>query len=83
MDGLTGGFNISANVSQDEDFNALLGFTAEETLANSRWFVLHLRRQSSQPKNSNRSGSSSMSSLPKPNHLPHRESSILMPSAMA
>ena len=38
MDDLTSGFNIAANVSQDEDFNAMLGFTAEETLAIYRDF---------------------------------------------
>ena len=38
MDDLTSGFNIAANVSQDEDFNAMLGFTTEETLAIYRDF---------------------------------------------
>ena len=38
MDDLTSGFNIAANVSQDEDFNAMLGFTSEETLAIYRDF---------------------------------------------
>ena len=38
MDDLTSGFNIAANVSQEEDFNAMLGFTAEETLAIYRDF---------------------------------------------
>ena len=38
MDDLTSGFNIAANVSQDDDFNAMLGFTAEETLAIYRDF---------------------------------------------
>ena len=38
MDDLTSGFNIAANVSQDEDFNAMLGFTFEETLAIYRDF---------------------------------------------
>ena len=33
MDDLTSGFNIAANVSQDRAFNAMLGFTTEETLA--------------------------------------------------
>ena len=32
MDDLTSGFNIAANISQDEDFNAMLGFTEAETL---------------------------------------------------
>ena len=32
MDDLTSGFNIAANISQDEDFNAMLGFTESETL---------------------------------------------------
>ena len=38
MDDLTSGFNIASNVSQDEDFNAMLGFSAEETLAIYRDF---------------------------------------------
>ena len=38
MDDLTSGFNIAANISQDEDFNAMLGFTFEETLAIYRDF---------------------------------------------
>ena len=38
MDDLTSGFNIAANVSQDGDFNAMLGFTTEETLAIYRDF---------------------------------------------
>ncbi|MBQ0033577.1 MAG: AAA family ATPase, partial [bacterium] len=38
MDDLTSGFNIAANISQDEDFNAMLGFTAEDTLAINRDF---------------------------------------------
>ena len=38
MDDLTSGFNIAANISQDEDFNAMLGFTGEETLAIYRDF---------------------------------------------
>ena len=38
MDDLTSGFNIAANVSQDDDFNAMLGFTEEETLAIYRDF---------------------------------------------
>ena len=32
MDDLTSGFNIAANISQDAAFNAMLGFTTEETL---------------------------------------------------
>lgn len=32
MDDLTSGFNIAANISQDEDFNAMLGFTESEVL---------------------------------------------------
>ena len=31
MDDLTSGFNIATNISQAEDFNAMVGFTAEET----------------------------------------------------
>ena len=31
MDDLTSGFNIAANISQDGDFNAMLGFTEAET----------------------------------------------------
>ena len=38
MDDLTSGFNIASNVSQDDDFNAMLGFTTEETLALYRDF---------------------------------------------
>ena len=38
MDDLTSGFNIAANVSQDKAFNAMLGFTEEETLALYRDF---------------------------------------------
>ena len=38
MDDLTSGFNIAANVSQDRAFNAMLGFTEEETLAVYRDF---------------------------------------------
>ena len=38
MDDLTSGFNIASNVSQDEDFNAMLGFTTEETLVLYRDF---------------------------------------------
>ena len=38
MDDLTSGFNIAANVSQDRAFNAMLGFTTEETLAIYRDF---------------------------------------------
>ena len=38
MDDLTSGFNIAANVSQDRAFNAMLGFTSEETLAIYRDF---------------------------------------------
>ena len=38
MDDLTSGFNIAANISQDDDFNAMLGFTTEETLAIYRDF---------------------------------------------
>ena len=38
MDDLTSGFNIAANISQDKAFNAMLGFTAEETLAIYRDF---------------------------------------------
>ena len=38
MDDLTSGFNIAANVSQDRAFNAMLGFTEEETLAIYRDF---------------------------------------------
>ena len=38
LDDLTSGFNIAANISQDEDFNAMLGFSAEETLAIYRDF---------------------------------------------
>ena len=38
MDDLTSGFNIAANVSQEEDFNAMLGFSTEETLAIYRDF---------------------------------------------
>ena len=38
MDDLTSGFNIASNISQDDDFNAMLGFTAEETLALYRDF---------------------------------------------
>ena len=38
MDDLTSGFNIASNISQDEDFNAMLGFTTEETLALYRDF---------------------------------------------
>ena len=45
MDDLTSGFNIAANVSQDQNFNAMLGFTEEETLAIYRDFkgVRHYR----------------------------------------
>ena len=32
MDDLTSGFNIAKNISQDEDFNAMLGFSEEEVL---------------------------------------------------
>ena len=32
MDDLTSGFNIATNISQDEDFNAMLGFSTAETL---------------------------------------------------
>ena len=32
MDDLTSGFNIASNISQDEDFNAMLGFSGEEVL---------------------------------------------------
>ncbi len=32
MDDLTSGFNIAKNISQDEDFNAMLGFSGEEVL---------------------------------------------------
>ena len=32
LDDLTSGFNIAANVSQDEEFNAMLGFSEAETL---------------------------------------------------
>ena len=32
MDDLTSGFNIAANISQDEDFNSMLGFSEAETL---------------------------------------------------
>ena len=38
MDDLTSGFNIASNVSQDEDFSAMLGFTTEETLVLYRDF---------------------------------------------
>ena len=38
MDDLTSGFNIAANVSQDEDFNAMLGFSEAETLQMYRDF---------------------------------------------
>ena len=38
MDDLTSGFNIAANISQDKAFNAMLGFTEEETLAIYRDF---------------------------------------------
>ena len=38
MDDLTSGFNIASNVSQDEDFNSMLGFTTEETLVLYRDF---------------------------------------------
>ena len=38
MDDLTSGFNIAANVSQDRAFNAMLGFTTDETLAIYRDF---------------------------------------------
>ena len=31
MDDLTSGFNIATNISQAEEFNAMVGFTAEET----------------------------------------------------
>ena len=31
MDDLTSGFNIATNISQSEEFNAMVGFTAEET----------------------------------------------------
>ena len=31
MDGLTSGFSIATNISQDEDFNTMCGFTEEET----------------------------------------------------
>ena len=38
MDDLTSGFNIAANISQDEDFNAMLGFSTEESLEMYRDF---------------------------------------------
>ena len=38
MDDLTSGFNIAANISQDQAFNAMLGFTGEDTLAIYRDF---------------------------------------------
>ncbi|MCQ2395947.1 MAG: AAA family ATPase, partial [Kiritimatiellae bacterium] len=38
MDDLTSGFNIAANISQDEDFNAMLGFSEQETLQMYRDF---------------------------------------------
>ena len=38
MDDLTSGFNIAANISQDRAFNAMLGFTTEETLSIYRDF---------------------------------------------
>ena len=38
MDDLTSGFNIAANISQDQAFNSMLGFTYEETLAIYRDF---------------------------------------------
>ena len=31
MDDLTSGFNIATNITQEEEFNAMVGFTAEET----------------------------------------------------
>lgn len=39
MDDLTSGFNIAANISQDEDFNAMLGFSEAETLQIYRDFL--------------------------------------------
>ncbi|MCQ2394255.1 MAG: AAA family ATPase, partial [Kiritimatiellae bacterium] len=38
MDDLTSGFNIAANISQDEDFNSMLGFSEQETLQMYRDF---------------------------------------------
>ena len=38
MDDLTSGFNIAANISQDAAFNAMLGFSTEETLQMYRDF---------------------------------------------
>ena len=38
MDDLTSGFNIAANISQDEDFNSMLGFSFAETLQMYRDF---------------------------------------------
>ena len=38
MDDLTSGFNIAANITQDEDFNATLGFSEAETLQMYRDF---------------------------------------------
>ena len=45
MDDLTSGFNIAANISQDRAFNAMLGFTTEETLALYRDFKGEIRLQ--------------------------------------
>ena len=39
MDDLTSGFNIAANISQDEDFNSMLGFSEAETLQIYRDFL--------------------------------------------
>ena len=38
MDDLTSGFNIASNISQDADFNAMLGFSEQETLQMYRDF---------------------------------------------
>ena len=38
MDDLTSGFNIAANISQDGDFNSMLGFSYDDTLAIYRDF---------------------------------------------
>ena len=50
MDDLTSGFNIAANISQDEDFNSMLGFSFAETLQMYRDFKGVGKYQSGDPE---------------------------------